>query len=605
MEEKRINSVDESSENELKEILQRAMTLRYKNPQQALADATAIQRKAKELGQKSAEASALLLIGSCSLILGNLKDARDFAEQAREAFRQAKSQGGEASALSLLGNIDLESGSCDGAIEHYFKSLSIFEKLSDAEGAAIALNNIGLTHFRLENDEKAKEYLSKALALRRANHLRQGEAYTLNNLASIYEREGNFAGALDALNQSLALMRSLNDKRGEAAALCNCARIHRKLNRCDVAIKLQQESLTIERELKNRAGESESLYELGLIFSDLNYEGNDVEKAIDCFNDALELAQEVNARELQRDIHLALSELHAKRRSFEQAFEHHRKFHDLKESIAGEAARNRVQALEARNAEREYEEKLARFKSRAEQLEQLNHSLTKAIELKTQLIGIVTHDLNNPLQAILGYAELIKHKPDSPEQVVKRATMIESAATQLQERVDRWLKAASEESARLSAQKKSTHVNALLKQVIETMRLVAQKKSQNIVFVERDEAIACIDAAQIEEAIENLLSNAIKYSPIGKTITVTARRSQTHCVVSIKDEGDGLSEDDKRKLFVKFQTLSAKPTMGERSTGLGLYIVKQIIELHHGNIWAESEGKGKGTTFHIELPLAQ
>jgi signal transduction histidine kinase len=81
-------------------------------------------------------------------------------------------------------------------------------------------------------------------------------------------------------------------------------------------------------------------------------------------------------------------------------------------------------------------------------------------------------------------------------------------------------------------------------------------------------------------------------------------RAGAEVCIAVKDEGQGLTADDMKKLFGKFQRLSAQPTDGESSTGLGLSIVKQIVELHGGQVWAESEGKGKGATFFVKLPVA-
>jgi signal transduction histidine kinase len=113
------------------------------------------------------------------------------------------------------------------------------------------------------------------------------------------------------------------------------------------------------------------------------------------------------------------------------------------------------------------------------------------------------------------------------------------------------------------------------------------------------------DIQRLQELVDNVLSNAIKYSPKGSQVWVKlAHASPSSVRFSVKDEGPGLSAEDKKRLFGKFQKLSARPTAGETSTGLGLAIAKSIAELHNGRIWAESEF-GLGATFFVELPVKQ
>ena len=112
-----------------------------------------------------------------------------------------------------------------------------------------------------------------------------------------------------------------------------------------------------------------------------------------------------------------------------------------------------------------------------------------------------------------------------------------------------------------------------------------------------------IDEARMQEAFENLLSNAIKYSEHGTTIAINVSINEKGLVVEFKDHGQGLTETDMERLFTKFAKLSAVPTGKEHSNGLGLSIVKMLVELHHGKVWATSDGKGKGASFFIFIPF--
>jgi signal transduction histidine kinase len=116
--------------------------------------------------------------------------------------------------------------------------------------------------------------------------------------------------------------------------------------------------------------------------------------------------------------------------------------------------------------------------------------------------------------------------------------------------------------------------------------------------------VTMCDADRMREAIDNLVSNAIKYSPIGGKITLVVSHDKANTIIRIADEGAGLSPEDLGRLFGRFQRLSAKPTAGESSTGLGLSIVKRIIDMHGGQVTADSSGPGQGSTFTVTLPAA-
>jgi signal transduction histidine kinase len=142
----------------------------------------------------------------------------------------------------------------------------------------------------------------------------------------------------------------------------------------------------------------------------------------------------------------------------------------------------------------------------------------------------------------------------------------------------------------------------MLGELVTSNRALAEKKNQTIHLVAPPRRVVNCDPERLREAIDNLVSNAIKYSPIGGNIELLMDADHNDTLISVKDEGAGFSPADISRLFGRFQRLSAKPTGGESSTGLGLSIVKRIVELHGGRVSAESPGPGCGATFTIRLP---
>ena len=111
------------------------------------------------------------------------------------------------------------------------------------------------------------------------------------------------------------------------------------------------------------------------------------------------------------------------------------------------------------------------------------------------------------------------------------------------------------------------------------------------------------DSDRMWETIDNLVSNAIKYTQPGGAIDISVERGRDTARITVRDNGQGLSPEDISRVFGRFQRLSAKPTAGETSTGLGLSIVKRIVDLHGGRIAVESAGPGKGATLKMTLPV--
>ncbi|MBI5324045.1 MAG: response regulator [Ignavibacteriae bacterium] len=242
-------------------------------------------------------------------------------------------------------------------------------------------------------------------------------------------------------------------------------------------------------------------------------------------------------------------------------------------------------------------------------LTKVNLILQEAIELKNQFINMTVHDLKNPLNVIQGISVMLKDLGITDATESEMIDLIYESSTLMSNLINELLENASLESGKLTIDKKIIDLNEVVEDIVESNKSRAENKQQTLIFNPgmKDGCFISGDNIRIYEIIDNLISNAIKYSPKNKNINVNIslikikRNKFIRC--EVKDEGPGLSNEDMKKLFGKFQRLSAQPTGGESSTGLGLSIVKQLVELHDGTIWAESE-LGKGSSFFVQFPAA-
>ncbi|MCP3461683.1 MULTISPECIES: DUF3369 domain-containing protein [unclassified Bradyrhizobium] len=234
--------------------------------------------------------------------------------------------------------------------------------------------------------------------------------------------------------------------------------------------------------------------------------------------------------------------------------------------------------------------------------------LQRANGFKNEILGTVAHDLKNPLGVILGRTEMLKElitTGASSGGVIAQVDHIRDATKRLTTMVDHLISDAMADAFDITIRREPVDVASLVQEVAEANQPLAVNKQQTIGVTAPANIVTMCDTDRIREAIDNLISNAIKYSPIGGRIGVTVTHEGSDTVIRVNDEGAGLSPEDLGRLFGRFQRLSAKPTAGESSTGLGLSIVKRIIDMHGGEVTAASDGPGKGATFTITLPSTE
>lgn len=241
-----------------------------------------------------------------------------------------------------------------------------------------------------------------------------------------------------------------------------------------------------------------------------------------------------------------------------------------------------------------------------DQLE-LRLAARKAIRVQTDLMNITVHDLKGPVSNISLLSDLIIKRAPENEDVQLLAGKMKLSAGDVMGRLDSLLNLSEIENGDIKVNVEPVDLSDIISQVKKNFDLQARQKGQQIKVEHKvpSPIIVKTDPNRTKEVFENLLSNAIKYSYPDSEITVVLSQDGENVLTEIRDQGQGLSEADMQKLFRKFTKLSSFPTGKERSNGLGLSIVKTLVELQKGKVWASSKGKNKGASFFVALPVAE
>lgn len=244
----------------------------------------------------------------------------------------------------------------------------------------------------------------------------------------------------------------------------------------------------------------------------------------------------------------------------------------------------------------------------SEQTRALVEQLSKANAAKNRFLGMAAHDLRNPLASIRGLAEFLRDGalgPLNADQLDLIKT-IHGASQSMLDMVNELLDVATIESGELKLSLQAHNLAELVGKSVALTNIEAAKKKTHVAFEGPVDGVTLrVDAAKIRQVIDNLLSNAVKYSPPGSTVTAIVRADPARgvCELSVRDQGPGIPEGERDKLFKDFGRLSVQPTGGEKSTGLGLAICRKIVEAHRGTIVAENLPE-RGCEFRVALPLS-
>jgi len=239
------------------------------------------------------------------------------------------------------------------------------------------------------------------------------------------------------------------------------------------------------------------------------------------------------------------------------------------------------------------------------ELARKNFELEKANSLKNQFLGVVAHDLRNPLGVILGYTDFLLDEGSKTFKTehIEFINIIKRSSEFMLNLINELLDYSAIESGEIKIEPEVFEFNKMILNSVQLNSVLAEAKKIKIIFTginEKCEIYA--DLLKIEQVLNNLITNAVKYSYSGSEVNVKLKKEDGFAIVSVEDKGIGIKKEDIEKLFKPFSKLTSKGTAGEKSIGLGLLIVKRIIKEHKGDIWVVSEPE-KGSVFSFKIPL--
>jgi signal transduction histidine kinase len=590
------------------------------------------QSVARKLGDMRLLARVNNALGVTYELLGLDSEALDLHQQVLALWQTLNDMPGIIASNINIGKVFEQRGDHENAFKQFQRALADMETVSSRveippQDRAAIFVGLARSQLQLGRTTEALASIERALQIQRDNDDRVGEAGSIAVLAQVQTRMGRVLQAFKTYERALDAAATVGSKPELADILGQMGRMY-----LDAA----------QGQKAEHAEHREAMLQDALEYSER----------------ALNLAQELGAPRNLMPLYQQIAQIHEARNDIGQALIAQKAYIRQTEQLFEEQSHARYALLESRYHAEEREREIGALRTQAElsgqlitrersfrrvlvitvllalllatvlgfrywervlverRLRQARDTLGEALEdaerarkraeeadrIKTEMLGIAAHDLRNPMSSILGFADLIRSENESLENAKRHAGIIVNAAQRTLRLLTDLLESAALDTGRVELRLATLDFSELVGEAIERQRARALAKGQQIEFSGTHNALVRADADRLHQILDNLLSNAIKFSPKGSRIDVKVFNTESEVRVEVRDAGPGFREEDQVLLFKRFQRLSARPTAGESSTGLGLSIVRDLVQMHGGIVRAESAGDGRGSIFSVSLP---
>jgi signal transduction histidine kinase/Flp pilus assembly protein TadD len=571
--------------------------------------------------------------------MNNPENARSDYKKALELSEVLNDPNAMSTAYNNLGLMELKEDNMNQAFEYFNKAYDIRLTQQDSFLIGHSMGYLAMYYFHSAEYKKAIEHYKKALNILKGLKEVQTNPKLLKEIARLHNdlgyacyKEGNVDMARKSAQLSIDYAKQIEDKQAQMGLLYQSARVLFFSGYYKEAIAYGEQIRDVCRdynykdillksyELLTDCYEKLGVYEKAMIYAKqvheikerINREQIDRKLADERFT-----FQNLNNKRLlqliEKESKLKSAELDAQERVTQLlillvfisllgigalVFSNNQKVKINKQLLATNNLIEK-QNLEIKKQQNALKTAKAELEDKIQEMENLTDE-------KTHLLSIVAHDLRTPLNSILGLTDLIEMEEGqegSTESRKEYLGLIKESGNRMLGMINTLLNVRKIEGNNIEVVFTDVNVHQCIQKILDDFKTWLQRKSIQV-EVSNIDVIQTVYADEnlLRQVIENLISNAIKYSPLSSKIEVYGELREDTFMVHVKDFGPGLSKEDQGKLFNKYQRLSARPTGGEDSIGIGLSLVKKLTELMNGKIHFESE-LGKGSKFCVEFFL--
>lgn len=600
------------------------------HPQKAIEYFNEALSSAKKNKFHARTAEISIYLGQCYRSFNEIKSSIYHYFEAASFYRKIPDNQGYIKAINNIAGAFYDIGEYGKSLKYFKQVMVSAEKMDAPEQLMIALNNVGSAYNELGSYAKALEYLEKGVRLAQKHQAKPRiKGALLSSMGEVYLKQKDYNIALRYFNQAWDIAQAVKYPHLIVIVGRDLAKTHTANQNYKQALSYGLTSLNTSQEMKD-------VHQVQLnyaLLSNIYKQAKDFEQALLYFDKYHQLhdssrhnAQIEAMRRLElkhqnaqkeQDIKLLIKEKEVQKARFRQKQNNlylsiiiflvllipslliYRYYRNKRHTRILFEERNKIIALQ----NEKIQSQTYNLQRKNEELNTKNEALTELNDEKNLLVSALAHDLRSPLNQVKGLLQLTQLSIAPEDETANYLQKALQSTDRLRDMIDRILDLKVLEEKQLNLQLESLDLHDVLTEVTQTFAHEAQNKSIDIALpppqLEKPFQ-AYLDRNYTLQVFENLLSNALKFSPPHTQVSIAIGWHQNKVRISITDQGPGINPEDQSKLFGKFQKLSARPTGGETSVGLGLSIVKKFVEAMQGRVWCESVAN-QGCSFIVEF----